>query len=66
MAEEGRVGAMMTRVRTRVGRKRTSLVRASQGIQEPEIQVCMKTRMRILGRRSNRSSGEQSPNEGFQ
>ena len=27
----------MTRVRTRVGRKRTSLVRASQGIQEPEI-----------------------------
>ena len=37
MAEEGRVGAMMTRVRTRVGRKRTSLVRASHGIQEPEI-----------------------------
>ena len=35
MAEEGRVGALMTRVSRRVGRKSSSLVRDSQGMQEP-------------------------------
>ena len=35
MAEEGRVGALVMRVRTRVGRKSSSLVRDSQGMQEP-------------------------------